>query len=156
MADYTFVTRWELEAPIQLVWDAIYDAEAWPSWWRGVVRVDKLAPGDAHGIGSVRRMAWKSALPYTLEFESRTVRVEAPRLLEATVVGELVGTGLWQLTPRDASTVVQYDWNVSTTRAWMNLIAPIARPVFAWNHDYVMRHGGECLARLLGARLVRA
>ena len=32
--------------------------------------------------------------------------------------------------------------------------APLLRPVFAWNHDIVMRQGGEGLARLLGARLV--
>jgi hypothetical protein len=36
----------------------------------------------------------------------------------------------------------------------MNLLSPVARPVFRWNHDYVMRTGGEGLARLLGARLL--
>jgi hypothetical protein len=70
VADYRFVTRWEIEAPIEAVWEAIYDAPAWPSWWRGVLRVDDVSPGDASGIGTVRRMAWKSALPYTLEFDA--------------------------------------------------------------------------------------
>ena len=28
----------------------------------------------------------------------------------------------------------------------MNLLAPVAAPVFAWNHDWVMRNGGEGLA----------
>ena len=41
-----------------------------------------------------------------------------------------------------------------TTRAWMNVLAPIARPIFAVNHDYVMRNGGQGLARLLGAPLL--
>jgi hypothetical protein len=36
----------------------------------------------------------------------------------------------------------------------MNLLAPVARPVFAVNHDYVMRNGGEGLAKLLGCRLL--
>lgn len=35
----------------------------------------------------------------------------------------------------------------------MNLLAPVARPLFAWNHDVVMTWGGEGLARLLGAHL---
>ena len=43
-------------------------------------------------------------------------------------------------------TAVVYEWNVRTTKPWMNLLAPIARPVFAWNHDWVMRNGGEGLA----------
>ena len=33
-------------------------------------------------------------------------------------------------------------------------LAPLARPLFAWNHDYVMRNGGRGLARLLDARLL--
>ena len=36
----------------------------------------------------------------------------------------------------------------------MNLLAPMARPLFAWNHAYSMRQGGEGLARLLRARLI--
>ena len=51
-------------------------------------------------------------------------------------------------------TAALYEWNVSTSRAWMNAFAPIARPIFAVNHDYVMRNGGEGLAQLLGARLL--
>ena len=47
-----------------------------------------------------------------------------------------------------------YDWNVRTTKAWMNLFAPVARPIFRANHDWVMRNGGKGLAKLLGARLL--
>ena len=38
----------------------------------------------------------------------------------------------------------------------MNLLAPFARPVFEWNHDWVMARGGEGIARLLGCRLLAA
>ncbi len=47
-----------------------------------------------------------------------------------------------------------YEWNVSTGKRWMNAVAPLARPVFAWNHDLVMRWGGEGLARELGLPLL--
>jgi hypothetical protein len=36
----------------------------------------------------------------------------------------------------------------------MNLLAPLARPAFKGNHDYVMRNGGEGIAKLLGAKLI--
>jgi hypothetical protein len=49
---------------------------------------------------------------------------------------------------------VLYEWNVTTSKRWMNLVAPVARPVFAWNHDVVMRWGGEGLARELGVPLL--
>ena len=35
----------------------------------------------------------------------------------------------------------------------MNLLAPVARPVFSWNHDELMRQGGQSLARRLGVDL---
>jgi hypothetical protein len=36
----------------------------------------------------------------------------------------------------------------------MNLLAPVARPLFKWNHDQIMRQGAEGMARLLNARLL--
>jgi hypothetical protein len=35
----------------------------------------------------------------------------------------------------------------------MNLLAPIARPFFRWNHDTIMRWGAEGLAKKLNSRL---
>jgi hypothetical protein len=84
----------------------------------------------------------------------RTTRVERPHLLEGDATGELAGTGRWRLFGEGGVTAVVYEWNVSTTRAWMNVIAPLAGPVFKGNHDYVMRNGGRGLAELLGARLI--
>jgi hypothetical protein len=76
--------------------------------------------------------------------------VQPPSRLEARATGELDGTGRWTLTSADGGTLVRYDWDVRTTRRWMNLLAPAARPVFRWNHDELMREGGAGLARRLG------
>jgi uncharacterized protein YndB with AHSA1/START domain len=154
MADYNFETVWRLRAPIGAVWQAIFESEKWPQWWRGVVKVDELAKGDANDIGAKRRYVWRSKLPYTLAFEMETTRIEAPSLLEGHASGELEGTGTWQLSEADGVTTVRYTWRVKTTRPWMNLMAPLLRPAFAWNHDYVMARGAEGLAKLLGAELV--
>jgi uncharacterized protein YndB with AHSA1/START domain len=156
VADYAFVSQWRLVAPIEVVWSAIAHPEDWPSWWRYVKRVELLEPGGADGLGALRRYTWRTALPYSFVFATRTTRVQKPNLLEAQATGELVGTGLWQLTTDGGITSVQYDWNVRTTRAWMDLLAPLARPAFAWNHSIVMRQGGRDLARYIGARLLSA
>ena len=83
-----------------------------------------------------------------------TIRIEAPRLLEGLAKGELQGRGLWQLSTENGETLVRYDWNVETTKRWMILLAPIARPLFEWNHNVVMSWGAQGLARRLGTSVV--
>jgi hypothetical protein len=154
MAEYRFLTTWLLEAERDRVWDVIHDQESWPSWWRGVVDVVELTPGDENKVGSRARMTWKSFLPYELIFETQTKRVERPHLMEGEVEGELAGIGRWRLYEQDGTTAAVYEWNVRTTRSWMNLLAPIARPVFRWNHDWVMARGAEGIAKRLGCQLI--
>jgi len=154
VAEYRFLTTWLLEADREQVWEAVYDSDRWPAWWRGVLETERLADGDEAGIGQRGRYVWKARLPYRVEFFIETTRVERPHLLEGEASGELAGIGRWRLFEQGGVTAVVYEWNVRTTRAWMNLLTPVARPVFKANHDYVMRNGGEGLARLLDARLL--
>jgi hypothetical protein len=119
-----------------------------------VESVVTLEEGDDEGVGSLGRYVWKSRLPYRLEFDTRITRVERPHMMEGQATGELAGTGRWQLFEEEGVTAAVYDWNVRTTAPLMNLLAPLARPVFKWNHDVVMRWGGEGIADLLGARLL--
>jgi uncharacterized protein YndB with AHSA1/START domain len=154
MAEYRFLTTWLLEADRGRVWDAIYDSERWPEWWHGVLEAEKLEEGDEDGVGQYGRYVWKSKLPYKLEFFVRTTRVEKPYLLEGNAEGELAGVGRWRLFEQGGVTAALYEWNVHTTRSWMNLLSPVARPIFAVNHDYVMRNGGQGLAKLLGVPLL--
>ena len=151
---YEFETTWCIRAPQADAWAAIVDSERWPEWWRGVERVVLLRAGDERGVGAVRRLTWRSKLPYTLSFDTEVVRVEPMSLIEGRASGELEGVGIWRLDELDGVTRVHYTWRVRTTRWWMNLLAPIARPAFRWNHDYVMHNGAIGLARLLGAEQV--
>ena len=150
MSEYEFITVWNLDASVEPVWNEIKQSETWSEWWKGVIRVQELTPGDGDGLGSIRRSTWKSALPYTLEFDSEIVRIEHHKLIEARAFGELEGTGLWQFFDEgNDKTRVQYDWRVKTTKPWMNFMAPLARPFFKWNHDVIMRWGEEGLKRRL-------
>jgi len=154
VAAYRFLTTWCLEAPVERVFETIHDSKRWPEWWKGVESTTELEPGDEDGVGGLGRYVWRSRLPYELTFNVRTTRVERPWLIEGVAEGELAGTGRWQLFERRGTTAVLYQWDVRTTARWMNLLAPIARPVFAWNHDVVMLQGAEGLARWLGVRLL--
>ena len=149
---YAFTTHWHIGAPLGTVWESILHSEQWPRWWPGLQRVLELRPGDDRHVGCVRRFVWKGRLPYTLTVEMAITRVEPPTLLESEASGELVGRGVWRLSPSAEGTAVRYDWRVATTTRWMNWLAPVARPVFRWNHDVVMRNGECGLKRLLEGR----
>jgi uncharacterized protein YndB with AHSA1/START domain len=153
-AEYAFLTTWLIGAPVRRVWDAIYDAETWPTWWWAVTHTRELEPGGEGGVGKVFAIGWRSRLPYVLEFRITVTRIEPPHLMEGRAVGDLSGVGRWRLFEADGATAVLYEWNVGTTKRWMNLVAPFARPVFHYNHDWVMRNGGRGLARMLDAPLL--
>jgi hypothetical protein len=154
MADYHFVTTYRLQAPIEQVWQTLRDFDSYPGWSKGVFHAKQLEPGAEGGEGDRIQFKIKGRLPFTLSFEATLSKAQPPRLLELRAVGELEGVGRWTLSQQGAVTTAQYTWDVRTTKRWMNLLAPLARPVFAWNHDGVMREAGQGLARRLGTRLI--
>jgi uncharacterized protein YndB with AHSA1/START domain len=153
VASYEFLTTWCVDAPIGDVYELIHDSKGYPRWWKGVVGVEVLEQGDELGVGERDRFTWRSMLPYTLGFELTVTRVEPPYLIEGRAHGELEGVGTWRLYEGQGVAVV-YEWRVRTTKTWMNVLGPLARPAFAWNHDVVMRQGGRGLAAELGANLI--
>jgi len=152
MAEYRFCTLWRVAAPLEDVWDIIYDVRSWPQWWRGVEQVLELAPGDDLGVGARQRYIWQGVLPYRLSFDMLITAVQPLALLEGIASGEVEGIGRWQFCRDGGATQVRYDWQVRTTRCWMNWLAPVARPLFEWNHDFLMEAGRRGLARQLASR----
>lgn len=154
MARFHLVTLWQIAAPIGEVYRVIRHSSHWPAWWRGLERVEQLTPGDENGIGRVYRYHWKSRFGYRLCFDIRVTRHQSPRLIEGVASGDLQGIGRWRLSEQGGTTRVCYEWQVRTNRLWMNLAAPLARPLFVWNHHAVMAAGAEGLAQRLNARLI--
>lgn len=151
---YSFITKWQIKAPLNQVWDAIYHSLDWPNWWRGVLAVRELEEGDERGINSVREYTWKSALPYKLAFNMRLTERDDLKRLAGVAFGELEGNGTWHFEHKDGITYVQYNWNVITNKAWMNWCSFLLKPAFQYNHDVVMKWGAEGLAKKLNAELI--
>ncbi|MCI0521511.1 MAG: SRPBCC family protein [Chloroflexi bacterium] len=154
MAEYHFFTTWDIEAPVETVWQTIQDGRHYPDWWKYVASVKVIEAAAADGTGGKYLWKWKTALPYTLSVEMSVTEYAPPHTIESQARGELVGVGRWELKPMDGFTRVTYDWRVGTTKPWMNLLAPLARPAFSWNHNVLMDEGGRALAARLGVRLL--
>ena len=147
VARYRFLTTWLLDAPVEPVWDAIYDTDAWPSWWPGVRRVEELVTRGEDGVGGVSRFTFRSVLPYDLVFEMRSVRVERPRLLEGIASGELAGVGRWRFFAQDGVTAaIPGARNVSQSRSNAEAVNVVLPDGFdATVHDIYDRHLREAI-----------
>lgn len=156
MAQFRFVTIWRFRAHLDEIWTPIHDYERWPSWWKGVERVDVVRPGGPDGVGTRTEQTWKSALPYRLRFNIEITRVVPFQVIDVAADGELRGTGRMSFSTDRDEVAVRFEWNVETTRVWMNLLAPLARPLFRWNHGTIMNWGAQCLGRRLGVPLLES
>ena len=153
MTEYSLTTVWHFEAPIDEVWDAMSHSERWPEWWPYVAEVRVLKTGNRDGLNEVRRFHWRTCLPYTLTFDLLATRVDPCVVIETDVSGDLVGHGRCCFSSDADLTRLDYQWNVRTHVDWMNRFAPVAKPLFEWNHRRVMQAGREGLARRLALRM---
>ena len=155
MADYHFTTMWEFTASPGRVWDYVGDPIRWTDFWPGLKDVRLLDGPGAGGEGSTYLFVFKSFLPYELSLEGHVVSSEPPHLLVIETVGELEGTGTFHLeVPAKGIARTSLKWDTRTTVLWMNVVAPLMRGLFEWNHDFLMKQAGNGLAERIDARVV--
>lgn len=151
MPDFSLTTRWLIPAPVDKVWECLVATENWPVWWEYVAMVDETARGNSMGVNNVRRYLWRTCLPYDLAIDLRVTQIQPYRFITAEVTGDLTGNGNCAITYQEieAATELTFTWNVSLTKSWMKLIGGVAKPLFVWNHEKVMKNGEEGLIRHL-------
>jgi len=138
------------------VWATLLASEEWPSWWRWLKRIEVLrAATSEEGVGAVYRNRIGSPTGYSFTFESETAEVERLRRIDLILTGEIDGRVRYLLSDdRSGGTHISYAQLVETPKWWMNLLAPVARPGFTWNHDKLMTDFGQGLAKASGGELV--
>lgn len=155
MGDYRFVTLFSVEVDPDRLFDGLLRPEA---WWPSAPHardVQRLSDGGTDGVGARYRVQIDAVTaPYAMDMDVEVTAVRAPERLEVRVRGDLEGHGTWELDARGSVTDVRWLWEVATTKTWMNVLGPIARPAFVHNHDLVMREGIEALVASVGGRLV--
>jgi uncharacterized protein YndB with AHSA1/START domain len=142
-AAYIFVDEWDVDAPIEAVFDALADARTYPDWWRPVY-LEAEADGPPE-VGRVSQQLFKGRLPYRLRTRSEIVALERPRRIEGKTEGDLSGLGIWTLTPRNGGTHVRFDWQVNADRPLLRYLTPVLRPLFRWNHNWAIARAMEGL-----------
>ena len=148
MAEYRFITCWHLPAPPQRVWDVLGDGARYPEWWPAYKHYRLLTPGVS-GVGSETEAVVRGRLPYDVRYRLLITRFDVPRESAYVASGDLVGDGRMVYEADGETTRLTIYWTVRTTGFWLNLMSPLLKPVFAWNHNSVMALGERGLKKRL-------
>lgn len=135
LTHYVFRSVWSVPAPMSDVMPVLDDLESYPAWWPEMREVRPLG-------GRRFEVVARSFLPYELRFVSES---EVPDLssgvIDARLSGDMQGTVRWTVEEADGGCRMVYDQEVSTNKRLLNVLAPVARPGFKFNHSLMMRHG---------------
>jgi uncharacterized protein YndB with AHSA1/START domain len=150
---YELVSHWRVPGPIDRIYDLLSDTEAAPRWWpQAYHRVREVAPGEDGGVGRVLDITTKGALPYELTWRLEVVETERPRLIRLRASGQLVGFGEWQIAEAGKDVTLAYTWRIRAEHPLLRRLEFLLKPIFALNHNWVMRKGEEGFKRELARR----
>ncbi|MEM7125340.1 MAG: hypothetical protein AAF702_03370 [Chloroflexota bacterium] len=82
-------------------------------------------------------------LPYELEFELESLRLEPGRLVEAKATGDFEGIWRGTLIGNEQGTIVEIDWRVTVNMPLIRYLSPIFKRIFAWNHYWTTPRGEQ-------------
>lgn len=148
--DYRFVSEWLVPAPVEHIAAVFLDPASPLVWWRaGFLRGEILDAGQADHTGTTIRFLSKGFLPYTFQFVLRVKEARHAEGFVAETAGDFNGTmKCWvrDLSENGASALCE--WQVLVEQPLIRAFSPVLRPIFAWNHRWVMRQGEKGLTVL--------
>jgi uncharacterized protein YndB with AHSA1/START domain len=147
MTNYDFTSIWHCSAPPQAVLDVLVRPEQWRLWWPGLKQVHVM--NDVQGPGAQAELLWHSIAAYELVTRITVTDYQPGQRVVFTSHGDLQGIGTCTISTEDGGTRLVFHWHVETTRMWMNILAPILKPLFRYCHNRIMRAGEQGLQQFM-------
>lgn len=136
--------RYRFAGEPHAVWADLSRVEAYRSWWPWLSHL------DAAGFdpGTTWTCTVQPPLPYSLRFTLHLDVVEPPRLVEATIAGDIVGSARLTVEPAGSGeSEVRLESLLAPANPFLRTLARIARPVVRFGHDWVLDTGAAQFRR---------
>jgi hypothetical protein len=147
-AEFHLTSRWTVEASRDEVATILRDPARFPDWWGEVyLGIRILDAGGPDGVGARVAVHSRGWLPYHLNWTATVTAADLPHGWTLSAQGDLTGVGVWRLAQCGPAVVADYDWRVTADRPLFRALAPVFRPVMAWNHRWAMARGEAGLRR---------
>jgi uncharacterized protein YndB with AHSA1/START domain len=137
-SDYHLVTRWELEAAPQEVYDLLADVTAFSRWWPAVCLAAR--PTRAGGEPEVEVLV-AAFLPLTLRCRVRVTAAQPGERIAFETAGDLEGVGVWAFEPGERGSVVRLHWRGRLRKSVLGHVPTFIQPLFMASYRWAMARG---------------
>ena len=145
---FRLTSRWLLSGEVDEAIRIFHDMETMVDWWAAAfMRMEVVEPGGPESLGKVVRLHTKGLLPHTFQFLARVRAVDLKDAVAIEVRGDFRGSALVVAHKVGDLLELTFDWRIEVEHEWISKLAPFFRPIFAWNHRWVMRHGRDGFQR---------
>lgn len=143
---YRFITRWRMRATAEEVFAILSQPVEYPRWWPSVcLTVREVKAGDPTGKGREVRLQTKGWLPYTMQWNARTVDSRPPYAITIAASGDFTGRGIWSIVSDGEFVDVTFDWKLSAEKPLLRYLSFLLKPAFEANHRWAMGEGAKDL-----------
>jgi hypothetical protein len=137
----TTVHRYPLPLRSAEVWAQIAEVSSYRAWWPWLRAFEASALAE----GEEWRCEVQPPVPYAVRFRVAIERVEAPALVRARVLGDVIGEATLTLkdAPAGAGCVATLHSTLAPGNTALQLVSRFAGPVARFGHDWVLDSGAR-------------
>lgn len=118
------------------LWGTIERFDQFESWWVWLRKFD--ADTDGLIAGNALHGTVVPPVPYRLRLDVRLEQCLRPRLVQATVGGDVRGSAEMRMEPVDDGTWVSVAWSLDMVSTALRVAARVAYPLMYWAHGRVV------------------
>ena len=144
--EYHFITRWKIKGNVDRIYELLSHPLEFPNWWKKIISANLL---EEIGNRKPIRLKLKGWLPYTLQWELFNPQFERPYRITSDSRGDFEGHSAWTLRQVDQHVEALFDWRVSVRKPFLRKWSFVLRPLFIWNHNYIMKTWKKSLEQKL-------
>lgn len=155
-SEYQFISHWRVRGTPEEVYDILAVPADLVRWWPSVyLDVTDVTASKEESVYEMYTTGW---LPYTLRWQLHPVERTPPERIELEARGDLVGRGVWTISPAPVSgpdgpwVDITYEWTVRADKPLLRWFSFLLKPIFALNHRWAMAKGEESLRLELARR----
>ncbi|MCU1353439.1 MAG: hypothetical protein JWM05_2648 [Acidimicrobiales bacterium] len=145
--EITTERRYPFPADPEAFWTTIDQTDQYQVWWPWLRAFDAegLQPGDRWDC------VIRPPLPYLVRITLTLTAVERPRLVAATIDGDLVGRAHLSVQDHEQGSEVLLVSSLAPRRSLLRAFAAVAPPLARFGHSWVLDTGARQLAVRLAA-----